>query len=412
MSLDDLPPKDAERPDDGGARNDLHWQIVLELGRIALEDTAVQPLLQRATLQVSRGTGIRHTKVLRYRPERGDLLAVAGVGWQPGFVGGARFPVDAASPPGRCVQTGLAVVIEDLRGNAEFKISRPLADHGLIALANVPIAFDGKIWGVLEVDSDRAGQFRRSDMDFLQAVAALLAVALQRDEAMERIHAIAAEAQARSAAQTTLLREMQHRAKNNLSLVTAILARERHALARQQRPAAERFTRVMERVSAIAIAHDHLNVVDQGDGDPRGTTDLAGYLQALCSSLELSLTDQIAIRTDLDRCPLPFERAVAAGLIVNELVTNAAKYAYPEGVRDAVVRVTLRTDLPNAEAELTVADDGQGMNVAPPPVVPGRRQGGQGLSLIHLLLDQLGGEAVPGPPGHGTSVTMRFPLVV
>lgn len=86
----------------------------------------IPPLLQRAMAQIARGTGIRDTKILRYRPDAGDLLVVAGIGWKAGFVGKARFAVDVASPPGRCVQTGQPVVIEDLPSHLEFRLSKPL----------------------------------------------------------------------------------------------------------------------------------------------------------------------------------------------------------------------------------------------------------------------------------------------
>src|SRR5919112_1536382 len=79
----------------------LHQRILRDFGRIALEDLEIGPLLQRAVAQAARATGVRHTKVMRYRTEQGDLLAEAGVGWRPGVVGKARFGIDSASPAGR-----------------------------------------------------------------------------------------------------------------------------------------------------------------------------------------------------------------------------------------------------------------------------------------------------------------------
>jgi two-component sensor histidine kinase len=67
----------------------------------------------------------------------------------------------------------------------------------------------------------------------------------------------------------------------------------------------------------------------------------------------------VVFEADLEGCVLPFGKAVPAGLVVDELVTNAAKHAYPEG-EEGVVRVTLRTDEVRAEAALTVSDEGRG----------------------------------------------------
>ena len=79
----------------------LHQRILRDFGRIALEDLEIGSLLQRAVAQTARATGVRHTKIMRYRTEQGDLLAEAGFGWRLGMVGKARFGIDAASPPGR-----------------------------------------------------------------------------------------------------------------------------------------------------------------------------------------------------------------------------------------------------------------------------------------------------------------------
>ena len=406
----DKPPFDPDRSH-GSERSDrLHWRILLDFGRIALEDLEMQPLLQRAMAQIARGTGIRHTKIMRYRPDTGDLLAVAGTGWSTGFVGKARFAVDVASPPGRCVQTGQPVVIEDLPGNPEFRLAKSLAEHSIVAVANVPIIFDGKTWGVLEIDSDRAGQFNESDLDFLQAMSHLLAGALQRSEASVRAQSVASEVAGKAARNGMLLKELQHRAKNNLQLVVSMLGRESRALKDEAPQVAERFRRVMERVSAVAIAHDRLSAGEEAH-DPSTATDLAGYLRALCSSLELSLGDRLVIEADLEKCALSFDRAVAAGLVVNELVTNAAKYAYPDGHQGGVVRVELRTDHSRAEAMLTVSDDGRGLQTGEDALRP-NRPGGQGLSLIKLLSRQLGGEVIKAAPERGTKTSVQFPLVV
>src|SRR4051794_31861969 len=268
--------KDPDRLEDSPGSDRLHWRILLDFGRIALEDLELQPLLQRATAQVARGTGIRHTKILRYRPDQGDLLAQAGVGWKPGVIGKARFPVDVTSPPGRSVQTGQPVVIEDLRDNPEFRTSKVLADHGIVAVANMPINFDSKVWGVLEVDSDRPGQFREADLKFLLAMAHLLSGALQRLEAKARAAAAAAEAANKSARHAMLLREMQHRAKNNLQLIVSMLTRERRMLEGVSAELAQRFDRVMDRVAAVSIAHDRLSAGAEAEGSPGMATDLAG----------------------------------------------------------------------------------------------------------------------------------------
>src|SRR4051812_46633676 len=153
----------------------LHQRILRDFGRIALDDVEIGPLLQRAVAQAARATGVRHTKILHYRTEQGDLLTEAGFGWRPGVVGKARFGIDTASPPGRCLQTGQPVVIEDIRDHPEFRLHPTLVEHGIISLLNVPIKFDGIVWGTLESDSEEPGHFDDVDVEFCEAMAALVA---------------------------------------------------------------------------------------------------------------------------------------------------------------------------------------------------------------------------------------------
>lgn len=416
------PPRDLE---EHLARARLHRRLLRDFARVALEDGGqeVGPLLQRACVLAARATGIRRTKVLRHRPEMGDLLMVAGVGWRDGVVGHARFPTDVSSPPGHSLAVGEPVVIEDLDDAApEYRVHPVLLEHGVRSLLNVPVGRGSALWGVLEVDSDRPRAFEDAEVEFLEGLAGVLAGALDRYDLTERCERATAEAASREARAETLLREAGHRTKNNLQLAVAVISRERRAAHAsgepEERRAAERLGRVMERVSAVALAHDRLNAVAERDGGVEGAAgvavDLAGYLRALLASLEVSHGGRIAVHADLDATVrLPFDKAVAAGLAVNELVTNAAKHAYPEEEQGGVVRVSLAADPTRAEATLAVADEGRG--VVPDEAASRDRRndgGGQGLGLVRQLARQLGGEAEAEPrPARGHAVTLRFPLV-
>jgi len=388
----------------------LHQRILRDFGRIALEDLGIGPLLQRSVAQVARATGVAHAKIMRYRVDHGDMLMEAGVGWNPGVVGKARFGVDPASPSGRALQTGQPVLVDDIRDHAEYRLHPVLAEHGIISLLNVPISYDGTDWGVLEADSEQPGHFSEGDIEFLETMAALLASALQRRAAADLAEAKAAEAAARAERRSLLLRELQHRGKNNLALVAAMLARVRRAATAEQNARAAEWTgELMQRVSAIALAQDRLSITE--GGAQAGTDiELAGYLRALLGSLELSLGSRVTLEADLDACILPVDKAVAVGLVVNELVTNAVKHAYPEAEEGGLVRVGLRYEERRAEAAISVADEGRGMDAA--AVAARRAGGGQGSDLLRHLARQLGGEIEHRRPERGTIVTLRFPCIV
>jgi two-component sensor histidine kinase/putative methionine-R-sulfoxide reductase with GAF domain len=389
----------------------LHQRILRDFGQIARDELEIGLLLQRAVAQAARATGVGHTKVMRYRVEQGDLLIEAGVGWKPGVIGNVRFGTDADSPGGRALQTGEAVVIDDIRGHPEFRLHPVIAEHGIVSLLNVPVTFNSVAWGVLEADSERPSHFDEADVEFLETMAALLASALQHRAAVQAAEVNAAETAVRAERRAVLLRELQHRAKNNLALVAAMLAHTRRAATTEQNARAAEWTgQLMQQVTAIALAQDRLSVVERGGLGDGTATDLAGYLRALLGSLDLSLGSRVAVEAELDACTLPFDKAVAVGLVVNELITNAAKYAYPDGEEGGVVRVVLRCDATKAEASLTVSDEGRGMD--PQRMEAAQRTGGgQGSSLLRHLARQLGGEVEQGTPERGTSISLRFPRI-
>src|SRR3954469_4647837 len=106
------------------------YQRVLEgLSRVGVEVMPPERLMQYVAAQVSRVTHIEHTKVMRHRPEKGDLLIEAGVGWKPGVVGHSILSIDHRSPAGRAFQTGAPVAIHDLNGGDEFRIPDILREH-------------------------------------------------------------------------------------------------------------------------------------------------------------------------------------------------------------------------------------------------------------------------------------------
>jgi two-component sensor histidine kinase len=371
----------------------LTYQAALaSFSRVAGEALPLQRLLHYAAAQVCRATHIKRSKVLSYRSDRADLLIVAGVGWKPGVVGAAALSIDQASPPGRCLQTAAPVILEDLPNNTEYRLSAILREHGIVSLLNVPIRVDGRVWGVLEVDAETPRQFDEGDVGFLTTFANMVGMALQRLQAEQSLLdslAQSAQAEARS---EVLLRELQHRVKNNFQVILAFLALQRRHASDESR---ERFASVMDRVHAIALAHDQLTFQNNA-----GEVEFSDYLRALCANIDPH-REGIAIEVEARRATLPIDRAVPAGLIVNELVTNSLKYAFDE--RGGSIRVTFSVDEDRGEASIEVADDGRGMGE--------KREGGLGLTLVKAFIGQISGQVEPCEVERGTCTRVHFPLV-
>ncbi len=370
-----------------------YQKAVAAFSRVATEAAPPQRLMQHACAQVSRVTHIKRVKVLRYRPSSVDLLVVAGVGWKPGVVGAATLPGDSASPPGRSIQTGSPIIIEDLPNDPEYRLSGLLRDHGIVSLVNVPITIDGQSWGVLEVDSQEPWAFDESDAGFLTTCANMIGAALARYEVEQKALLAAQEHTKTEAVWKTMVRELQHRTKNNFQTVIAFLALQRRNAKTED--SKNSFASVMERMHAIALAHDQLSLTEG-----MSHVDFGDYLRSLCANIDPHNAG-VTVEVEASAATLPLDRAVPAGLIVNELVTNALKYAF-EDSREGLIRVVFNTDSETGEACVMVEDNGKGMGPS--------RDGGLGLKLIDAFARQLAGRVQRDRVEKGTRTRLSFPL--
>ncbi len=374
----------------------LEYQRALaSFSRIASESLPPKRLLHHACAQVSRVMHIKRTKVLRYRPDKGDLLLVAGVGWKPGLVGTATFSIDNASAPGRTIQTAAPVVVEDLPHDTEFRLSPILRDHGIVSLLNVPVMIDGQTWGVLEVDAEEPRRFDDGDVGFLTTYANMIGMAMARYEVSQQMFKTAQEHTEANARWRTLVSELQHRTKNNFQTIIAFIALQRRTAKTQE--SKNRIASVMDRVQAISLAHDQLSLKE-------GTSlvEFDDYLKSLCANID-PRRENVAIQVEASVTMMPLDRAVPAGLIVNELVTNSIKYAFEES-ESGLIKVVFEMDEDTGEACVMVEDNGKGMG---PP-----REGGLGLTLIEAFAQQLAGRVERDEVEKGTRTRVCFPLAL
>jgi two-component sensor histidine kinase len=182
---------------------------------------------------------------------------------------------------------------------------------------NVILQGDGTPYGVLEVDSRSEGEFTQSDIVFLQGVANILGMAIER----QRIEGNLRQAVDR---QQLLMKEVNHRVNNSLSIVAAMLRVQGSVT--QSTEVRDELREAGNRISAIARAHQHLYRTDRID-----TLDLGIYLTDVCKALDESLPACEIILDTEQGIEMGTDRAITAALLVNELVTNSAKHAHPAG---------------------------------------------------------------------------------
>jgi len=181
-----------------------------------------------------------------------------------------------------------------------------------------------------------------------------------------------------------LVAEMNHRIANSLALVSAMIRMQIQAVGSEETRFA--LSETQSRISAIAGVHRSLYT-----SDTIGEVDLQIYLGSLIRELEGSTggsAKQLHIVADLAPTSLSADKAVALGVIVTELITNAVKYAYPQGAGD--IRITLRPA--DGSISLCVEDDGIGYNPSDGP-----KGTGLGTRLLHAMASNLGATITTGP---------------
>jgi two-component sensor histidine kinase len=365
-------------------------EILAELGVRALQGASIAELFEETAQLVAEGLDAEFSKVLEYVPEENRLLVRAGTGWGPDVVGVASVGADIASPAGFALRSGKPVISNHLSGETRFRTPELLVKHGVRRAMNVILQGDGRPFGVLEVDSRSSRDFEEQDLSFLQGAANLLGMAIERARQQKSLSAALAR-------QRVLLREMEHRIKNNLTLVAGVLnlqAREADDPVLQQQ-----LDDAAARVRAIARAHERL----QQDSNVE-TLDVGRYIERVCRDLD----ETIAHCRIEPSCEAGIEtatnRAISAAMIVNELVANAAKYACQGQPHDRiVVRVSRR---PQGRFAVAVRDFGNGM---PPQVDPGTAKG-LGKRLVGLLVRQLDGELAIHSREPGTEIVVSIPV--
>jgi GAF domain-containing protein len=164
--------------------------LLAEFGRRALSDTDFDHMLEEATRMAALGMQVRFCKVLEYIPAENRFLVRAGVGWHPGVVGRVSIGAEMDSPAGYALHTGKPVISNHLSSEDRFTTPDLLVQHGVRRAINVILLGDHHPYGVLEVDSEAPGAFTEHDIDFLQAVANLLGLALERRRAEEALRQI------------------------------------------------------------------------------------------------------------------------------------------------------------------------------------------------------------------------------
>jgi PAS domain S-box-containing protein len=212
----------------------------------------------------------------------------------------------------------------------------------------------------------------------------------ERKQAEEKIKASLREKE-------VLLQEIHHRVKNNLQIISSLLYLQSTRTEHPEAISALRESR--DRVKSMALIHERLY-----ESPNLASIDVGGYVRSLVSDLRRSyITEDSSVRltVNVGDIPLGITEAIPCGLIINELVSNAMKHAFPKG-RDGEITIRLQRAGANQIA-LTVSDNGIGF----PEQVDFRKSPSLGLTLVNSLVGQLEG-SIELDRSKGTAFTIRF----
>ena len=193
-----------------------------------------------------------------------------------------------------------------------------------------------------------------------------------------------------------LLKEVQHRVKNNLLMISGILSLQLDRVKDEESKGA--FITSMNRIKAMAKIHTTLY-----QSETYSLINFKGYMEELVRDLlrsyGFSPEDMIAAIDDIS---MDIDTAIPVGLIVNELVSNAVKHAFPGG-RKGQIAISMTAE--DSRIILSVSDNGVGFA----PHTDYRSIGSVGLSLVHQLVEQING-GIERTGGEGTKFVITFPF--
>jgi two-component sensor histidine kinase len=220
------------------------------------------------------------------------------------------------------------------------------------------------------------------------------AVQKARDQAEAEVHASRDRYAALAAERELLLREVNHRVGNSLQIIASLLHLQANSSTQEDVKAA--LTNAMGRVAAVAQVHRRLYTSQ----DLKSVL-LNQYLDALLDDLRRSAEGNRMSRLTLKAEPIEIDpdRAVAIGIIANELVMNAVKYAYPDGA--GPIHVDLRAE--GGDLVLSISDDGVGTNGKIDP-----RSTGMGQRIVSAMAAKLEATVERDPNHAGTRILLRF----
>ena len=314
---------------------------------------------------------------------------------------------------GFVAQSGEGEIIGDTSIDSRYTVD----DSNRFSEITIPIMADGQVIGIIDSEHPEKDYFTDQDFEILTTIASMVSAKIDQAKAHEEIAKhredlkIKVDESTKELQETivalrasneliresnlekeTLLKEIHHRVKNNLQIVSSLL--NLHAN-KADAAAADVFYDCQNRIKSMSVIHEQLY-----NKDNLAEIDAEKYINEICTELLGSFNASKNIKIELNIEPLFFDidQSVPFGLIVNELIVNTLKHAFPN--QAGTLSVSLRQQ--GHMIELIIEDNGPGFDV-------NSIGDTMGLELVDTLTSQLDGQLQMTSNRNGTSVKIGFP---
>lgn len=319
------------------------------------------------------------------------ILQPDGKSFLPGWILGAVTPRHRSGIPtpldgtmaGKVIQTGAPIIFEaesEEQRVREFPKMSHAIGSGLRSFLSVPLISRGSIIAVLQLRTQKPKAYSQRHLDLAVRIANQISGAVsasqvfqQQKNSQERITASLYEKE-------VLLKEINHRVKNNLQIISSLLNLQSNDI--HDDMVLEILRATQGRIRAMATIHEKLY-----QSEDMAQIDFGEYLESLANDILKTYgvnPRQVELKVEAPGTLLGVDSAIPCGLIVNELVSNALKHAFP-GRRQGMIQVGMSAN--EYHHQLTVRDNGVGL----PDWLDFEHSKPLGLRLVNAWVEQLGG---------------------
>jgi two-component system CheB/CheR fusion protein len=362
-------------------------EAVSKLSRQALEGRSLKMLLEDVVRLVPQLLGVKHTLVLEAVPEKKTFILRHDAGWKDGYVGRAEYPVERDTPAGLALLSLAPVIVEDIRTDTRFRDPPLRREHGIVSGIRVVIPGQPLPYGILGACSTKPTRFSGEDVNFLQALANIVATSIEHRKLEKDLLA------ASSAEQRRIGHDLHDGLGQQLAgikFVAELAARKMPPNVAIKKEMKQITKAIHEAILQTRLLARGLSPVDVESGG------LMAAFKELAENTERLF--HIACQFECPQSILIHDNTVATQLyrVAQEAILNAVKHGHATRVKVSLAKS-------GALTTLTILDNGRGISAE------AQVHQGMGLRIMHYRARTIGAKLTVKPaPKKGTKVVCAF----